>query len=71
MTGVYDLKFHFLQDITDETDCQLYGYLGALCRNSQIIFETMNVSGSAHDRIVRVTVPFTDSLNEKYTNRPS
>ena len=66
---VYDLKFRFKKELTDETDYLFYGYLCALSGNNQIIFETMNISGIDNSRIVRVTVPFNDSLEDKNNSK--
>ncbi len=60
---VYDLSFYLKPDFEDYV---LTDYLCALSGNNQIIFETINISGSENMRVARVTVPYEDSLDEKY-----
>ena len=66
---VYDLRFQFKKEITDDVDYLFYGYLCSLSGNNQIIFETMNISGTDRNRIVRVTVPYVDSLDEENNDK--
>ena len=60
---VYDLFFCLKADFEDYL---ITDYLCALSGNNQIIFETVNISGADNMRVARVTVPYEDSLDEKY-----
>ena len=60
---VYDLFFYLKPEFEDYL---IIAYLCSLSGNNQIIFETINISGTDNMRIVRVTVPYEDSLDEKY-----
>ena len=60
---VYDLFFYLKPEFEDYL---ITDYLCSLSGNNQIIFETINISGTDNMRIVRVTVPYEDSLDEKY-----
>lgn len=62
---VFDLLFSFKPDCED-LDYVLTSYLQTLSGNNQIIFETINISGSELERVARVTAPYKDSLDEKY-----
>ena len=64
---VFDFIFHFKRD-SENFDLTLTDYLCALSGNNQIIFETLNISGSEFERTARVSVPHRDSLDEKYDN---
>ena len=64
---VFDLFFHFKAD-SEHFDRALTDYFCALSGNNQIIFETLNISGGEFDRTARVSVPYLDSLDEKYDN---
>ena len=61
---VYDLFFYLKPEFEDYL---ITDYLCSLSGNNQIIFETINISGTDNMRIVRVTVPYEDSLDEKYS----
>ena len=60
---VYDLFFYLKPEFEDYL---ITAYLCSLSGNNQIIFETINISGTDNMRIVRVTIPYEDSLDEKY-----
>ena len=60
---VFDLFFYLKPDFDDYA---LTAYLCALSGNNQIIFEALNVSGTENMRVARVTVPYMDSLDERY-----
>ncbi len=62
---VYDITFQFKTDPSD-FEYFLISYLCTLSGNNQIIFETLNISGNEKYRVARVSVPYMDSLNEKY-----
>lgn len=62
---VYDMLFVFSDD-ADDIDYRLTDYLCMLSGNNQIVFESLNISGSAYQRTARVTVPFQDSLEERW-----
>lgn len=62
---VYDMIFHFKSDL-ENYERALTHYLCALSGNNQIIFETLNISGTNNVRVARVTAPYEDSLDEKY-----
>lgn len=65
MMVVYDMFFHCNTD-SEDCDFALTDYLCALSGNNQIIFETLNISGTGHVRVARVTTPYEDSLDKKY-----
>lgn len=62
---VFDLLF-YVKPESEEFDYALTDYLCCLSGNNQIVFETLNISGSEFERVARVTVPYEDSLDEKY-----
>lgn len=64
---VYDLTYHFKGN-PDDFEYYLMWYHCALSGNNQIIFEALNISGNPLCRTARVTVPFKDSLDEKYNS---
>lgn len=64
---VYDLTYHFKGN-PDDFEYYLMWYHCALSGNNQIIFEALNISGNPLCRTARVTIPFKDSLDEKYNS---
>lgn len=62
---VYDLTFRFRVDPL-EYEFDFITYLSLLSGNNQTIYESMNVAGTDQVRVVRVCVPYQDSLEEKY-----
>ena len=62
---VFDLFFHFKDDY-ENYEYALTCYLCSLSGNNQIVFEALNISGNENEWVARVTVPFEDSLDEKY-----
>ena len=61
----FDMIFSFRSD-SEESSCALSDFLCCLSGSNQIIFETLNISGSESKKTARVSVPFMDSLDEKY-----
>ena len=62
---VYDLAFSFHDD-PEEYEYALITYLCLLSGNNQIIYESLNISGTDNHRVARVSVPYKDSLEDKY-----
>lgn len=64
---VYDLIFRFA-DEPEAYEYALTDYYCTLSGNNQIIIETLNISETDDSRTMRVTVPYRDSLDEKYNS---
>ena len=65
---VYDIVFHFTGE-QDDFDYALTDYLSSLSGSNQIIYETINISCTENIMTVRVSVPYADSLDEKYNRQ--
>lgn len=64
---VYDIKL-CLKSEDENYSNALTDYLCNLSGNNQIIFETLNISGTGDKRVARVSTPFKDSLDETHGN---
>ena len=65
---VYDIVFHFTGE-QDDFDYALTDYLSSLSGSNQIIYKTINISCTENIMTVRVSVPYANSLDEKYNRQ--